>query len=162
MSENEEQEECENAEEQGSEKETSSDEIPVAPQLKKSKEDWERRGSAIKTVHTPAGETKVIRRSVTDFKFGKELGEGSYSTVILATDKITSKQYAVKVLDKRHIIKEKKVKYVNIEKHALNRLSDRLGIISLYFTFQDKDSLYFVLDYASNGELLTLIKNTIP
>lgn len=158
MSENEEQEECENAEEQGSEKETSSDEIPVAPQLKKSKEDWERRGSAIKTVHTPAGETKVIRRSVTDFKFGKELGEGSYSTVILATDKITSKQYAVKVLDKRHIIKEKKVKYVNIEKHALNRLSDRLGIISLYFTFQDKDSLYFVLDYASNGELLTLIK----
>ncbi|RCK62991.1 Serine/threonine-protein kinase PKH2 [Candida viswanathii] len=140
------------------EEEEESGSILDAPELKKNQQDWERRGSAVKTVHTPAGETKVIRRSVTDFKFGKELGEGSYSTVILATDKITSKQYAVKVLDKRHIIKEKKVKYVNIEKHALNRLSDRLGIISLYFTFQDKDSLYFVLDYASNGELLTLIK----
>ena len=50
---------------------------------------------------------KTIRRNVTDFKFGKELGEGSYSTVILATDKISGKQYAVKVLDKRHIIEKK-------------------------------------------------------
>lgn len=101
----------------------------------------------------------VIRRTVKDFEFGKDLGEGSYSTVVLATDKHTGKQYAVKVLDKRHIIKEKKVKYVNIEKHALNRLNKCDGIISLFFTFQDKFSLYFVLDYASNGELLTLIKN---
>ncbi|ODV97044.1 hypothetical protein PACTADRAFT_29183, partial [Pachysolen tannophilus NRRL Y-2460] len=93
-----------------------------------------------------------------DFKFGKSLGEGSYSTVILATDKTTDKNYAIKVLDKRHIIKEKKVKYVNIEKNTLNRLGKRNGIIHLYFTFQDESSLYFVLDYAPNGELLTLIK----
>ncbi|KAG2735602.1 hypothetical protein G9P44_001816 [Scheffersomyces stipitis] len=120
-------------------------------------ENWEARGAAVKKV--PDGNSfKVIRRTVSDFKFGKEIGEGSYSTVMLATDKHTSKKYAVKVLDKRHIIKEKKVKYVNIEKHALNRLSNRMGIISLYFTFQDKSSLYFVLDYASNGELLSLIK----
>lgn len=106
-----------------------------------------------------SGDFTVIRRTVKDFEFGKDLGEGSYSTVVLATDKHTNKQYAVKVLDKRHIIKEKKVKYVNIEKHALNRLNKCDGIISLFFTFQDKFSLYFVLDYASNGELLTLIKN---
>lgn len=134
------------------------DEIPKSNELKQNEENWEKKGAAVKTIKTMDGETKTIRRNVTDFKFGKELGEGSYSTVILATDKISGKQYAIKVLDKRHIIKEKKVKYVNIEKHALNRLSNRLGVISLYFTFQDKDSLYFVLDYASNGELLTLIK----
>ncbi|KAL6451005.1 PKH2 Serine/threonine-protein kinase PKH2 [Candida maltosa Xu316] len=134
------------------------DGVPRSAELKENEENWEKKGSASKTIKTSEGETRVIRRSVTDFKFGKELGEGSYSTVILATDKINAKQYAVKVLDKRHIIKEKKVKYVNIEKHALNRLSNRLGVISLYFTFQDKDSLYFVLDYASNGELLSLIK----
>lgn len=118
---------------------------------------WAERGAASKTVGTDY-DYKVIKRTVKDFKFGKDLGEGSYSTVVLATDKLTGKQYAVKILDKRHIIKEKKVKYVNIEKHALNRLNNRPGIISLFFTFQDKYSLYFVLDYASNGELLTLIK----
>lgn len=100
----------------------------------------------------------VIRRTVKDFVFGKDLGEGSYSTVVLATDKHTAKKYAVKILDKRHIIKEKKVKYVNIEKHSLNRLNESPGIVSLFFTFQDKYSLYFVLEYAANGELLNLIK----
>ncbi|QEL58048.1 hypothetical protein CJJ09_000079 [Candidozyma auris] len=79
------------------------------------------------------------------------------ATTIKLSD-LTNKKYAVKILDKRHIIKEKKVKYVNIEKHALNRLSGCPGVISLFFTFQDKHSLYFVLDYAANGELLGLIK----
>ncbi|CAH2352390.1 serine/threonine-protein kinase Pkh2p [[Candida] railenensis] len=122
----------------------------------KSSDEW----AAVKHVPDPedSNNYKVIRRTVSDFKFGKNLGEGSYSTVVLATDKHTSRKYAVKILDKRHIIKEKKVKYVNIEKHALNRLIDRTGIISLYFTFQDKHSLYFVLEYAPNGELLSLIK----
>lgn len=120
-------------------------------------EDWAEKGSATRRLSSEY-DYKVIKRTVKDFEFGKDLGEGSYSTVVLATDKLTDRQYAVKILDKRHIIKEKKVKYVNIEKHALNRLSDRPGIISLFFTFQDKHSLYFVLDYASKGELLTLIK----
>lgn len=136
--------------------EPSSDAISSVPP-EDSKEDWIEKGAAVKEL---SGEIspQVIRRTVEDFQFGKDLGEGSYSTVVLATDKITRKKYAVKILDKRHIIKEKKVKYVNIEKHALNRLSRCPGIISLFFTFQDKHSLYFVLDYASNGELLTLIK----
>lgn len=137
---------------------TLDDGIPRSSEYDKEERNWQEEGAAVKTLKKPNGEVSTIRRSVSDFKFGKELGEGSYSTVVLATDKKTNKNYAVKVLDKRHIIKEKKVKYVNIEKHALNRLSNRMGIISLYFTFQDKDSLYFVLDYASNGELLSLIK----
>lgn len=122
-----------------------------------SKDEWVEKGAAERIVPGEVS-AQVIRRTVEDFEFGRDLGEGSYSTVVLATDKITGKKYAVKILDKRHIIKEKKVKYVNIEKHALNRLSKCPGIISLFFTFQDKHSLYFVLDFASNGELLNLIK----
>lgn len=101
---------------------------------------------------------QVIRKGIQDFKLGKELGEGSYSTVMLGTDIHSGANFAIKILNKRHIIKEKKVKYVNIEKNALNRLGDRNGIIGLHFTFQDASSLYFVLDYAENGELLSLIK----
>jgi serine/threonine protein kinase len=101
---------------------------------------------------------KIDRKGIKDFQLGRELGEGSYSTVILGTDKSNGKKYAIKILNKRHIIKEKKVKYVNIEKNALNRLGSRNGIVGLHFTFQDAQSLYFVLDFAENGELLTLIK----
>ncbi|KAH3688535.1 hypothetical protein WICPIJ_000485 [Wickerhamomyces pijperi] len=126
-------------------------------------EDWDERGAAKiiqKKTNQITGEEEefIIKRSVKDFKFGKNIGFGSYSTVILATDKNTAKNFAVKVLDKRHIIKEKKVKYVNIEKNTLNRLGARNGIIRFFFTFQDESSLYFVLDFAANGELLNLIK----
>jgi 3-phosphoinositide dependent protein kinase-1 len=95
---------------------------------------------------------------VKDFNFGRTLGEGSYSTVLAATDRQTLKEYAIKVLDKRHIIKEKKVKYVNIERDTLNRLTEHPGIVRLYYTFQDERSLYFVLDLASGGELLGVLK----
>lgn len=102
--------------------------------------------------------THVIKKGVEDFDFGEELGAGSYSTVVAATDKQTLRQYAIKILNKTHIIREGKVKYVEIEKHTLNRLGEHPGIIHLYYTFQDRASLFFVLDFAPNGELLHLIK----
>ncbi|KAK5809355.1 kinase-like domain-containing protein, partial [Linnemannia elongata] len=67
------------------------------------------------------------------------------------------RDYAIKVLDKRHIIREKKVKYVNIEKNTLYKL-DHPGVVKLYSTFQDSSSLYYVLELCQNGELLTYIK----
>ncbi|RDL37219.1 putative 3-phosphoinositide-dependent protein kinase 1 [Venustampulla echinocandica] len=101
---------------------------------------------------------KQAKKGVRDFVFGRTLGEGSYSTVLLATDRQTLKEYAVKILDKKHIIKEKKIKYVNIEKDTLNRLIEHPGIVRLYYTFQDASSLYYVLDIASGGELLGVLK----
>ncbi|WFD42246.1 non-specific serine/threonine protein kinase [Malassezia psittaci] len=66
--------------------------------------------------------------------------------------------YAVKVLDKVHILKEKKQKYVRVEKKALSLLLQSPGIVTLYFTFQDRESLYFVLKFAPNGEFLHYVK----
>ena len=127
-----------------------------------SSEEWKDRGAAIGVQKEVDGNgrpvNKYVKKGVKDFNFGRTLGEGSYSTVIAATDRQTLKEYAIKVLDKRHIIKEKKVKYVNIEKDTLNRLTDHPGVVRLYYTFQDENSLYFVLDLADNGELLGVLK----
>lgn len=123
---------------------------------------WQEKGAAIATRTSLDAEgrpvSRVIKKGVKDFNFGRTLGEGSYSTVLAATDRHTNREYAVKVLDKRHIIKEKKVKYVSIEKDTLNRLTDHPGIVRLYYTFQDERSLYFVLDLATGGELLGVLK----
>lgn len=135
-----------------------SDPTPLA----RSAEEWQDRGAATSTrTETDADGrpvTRVVKKGVKDFNFGRTLGEGSYSTVLAATDRQNLKEYAIKVLDKRHIIKEKKVKYVNIEKDTLNRLTEHPGIVRLYYTFQDERSLYFVLDLASGGELLGVLK----
>jgi 3-phosphoinositide dependent protein kinase-1 len=127
-----------------------------------SSEEWKERGAATgmrqEIDQNGRAVTRVVKKGVKDFNFGRTLGEGSYSTVLAATDRQTLREYAIKVLDKRHIIKEKKVKYVNIEKDTLNRLTEHPGIVRLYYTFQDERSLYFVLDLAAGGELLGFLK----
>ncbi|KAH8203278.1 hypothetical protein TruAng_002576 [Truncatella angustata] len=146
--------------------------VPVVPEpqggirlpMSNSSEDWKDKGAAVsmrKEVDSN-GRTimKPVKKGVRDFNFGRILGEGSYSTVYLATDRQTLKEYAVKVLEKRHIIKEKKIKYVNIEKDTLNRLTEHPGIVRLYYTFQDESSLYYVLDLCTGGELLGVLKKT--
>lgn len=98
--------------------------------------------------------------SARDFIFKEELGHGSYSTVYKAYDKRNIKRiFAIKVCSKAHIIKEEKVKYVTIEKNTLNLLAkgNHPGIVKLYYTFHDEQNLYFVLDFASGGELLSLL-----
>lgn len=129
-----------------------------------SSEDWKDRGAAVgvRREVDAAGRTVVrqVKKGVRDFTFGRVLGEGSYSSVYLATDRQSLKEYAIKVLEKRHIIKEKKIKYVNIEKNTLNRLTEHPGIVRLYYTFQDETSLYYVLDLCNGGELLGVLKKT--
>ncbi|KAL2759512.1 hypothetical protein ACRALDRAFT_1047112 [Sodiomyces alcalophilus JCM 7366] len=132
--------------------------------LPTSSEEWKDRGAAtgVRREIDASGKTVLrhIKKGVRDFSFGRVLGEGSYSTVYFATDRQTLKEYAVKVLEKRHIIREKKIKYVNIEKDTLNRLTEHPGIVRLYYTFQDEASLYYVLDLCNGGELLGVLKKT--
>jgi 3-phosphoinositide dependent protein kinase-1 len=146
--------------------------IPQAPpggygletHVPQSSEEWKDRGAAVslKKEVDAEGRTivKSVKKGVRDFSFGRILGEGSYSTVFLATDRQTLREYAVKVLEKRHIIKENKIKYVNIERDTLNRLTEHPGIVRLYYTFQDETSLYYVLDLCTGGELLGALKKT--
>ncbi|UKZ73449.1 hypothetical protein TrVFT333_001096 [Trichoderma virens FT-333] len=111
-------------------------------------EEWKDRGAAV-----------GVRRELD--KSGRPVvRQIKKDTVYLATDRQTLKEYAIKVLEKRHIIKEKKIKYVNIEKNTLNRLTEHPGIVRLYYTFQDETSLYYVLDLCNGGELLGVLKRT--
>ncbi|KAF9008000.1 kinase-like domain-containing protein [Cyathus striatus] len=96
--------------------------------------------------------------TVDDFKFGPTLGDGSYSTVKLATHLPTGKQYAVKVIEKQHLITKKKQSTAHAERRSLMTLgSGHPGIVRMWYSFQDQWRLYFVLDLARNGEMKTLL-----
>lgn len=60
--------------------------------------------------------------------------------VVLARELATSREYAIKILEKRHIIKENKVPYVTRERDVMSRL-DHPFFVKLYFTFQDDEKL---------------------
>lgn len=97
------------------------------------------------------------KKSVDDFNIGKVLGEGSYGAVVEAVDKETGLQYAIKILEKKHILKENKVKYVTTERDILSTCFHP-SIVKLFYTFKSDTSLYYVLELCPNGELLTQIK----
>ncbi|KAK0476617.1 kinase-like protein [Armillaria novae-zelandiae] len=96
--------------------------------------------------------------TIEDFNVGETLGEGSYSTVLLATYLRTGQKYAIKTLDKNYLIRKQKMATALTEKNALLRLgSGHPGLVRMHFAFQDEWSLYFVIDLATNGELQALI-----
>ncbi|XP_063828131.1 3-phosphoinositide-dependent protein kinase 1 isoform X2 [Ostrinia nubilalis] len=106
----------------------------------------------------PSQSFKPTKRTAKDYIFGKLIGDGMFSTVFLAKDIHSGKEYAIKVCEKRHIVRKKKMEYIKREKDALNMLFKvPHGFVKLYCTFQDAERLYFVLSYAKNGELLSYI-----
>jgi 3-phosphoinositide dependent protein kinase-1 len=76
-----------------------------------------------------------------DFDVIGRIGDGSFSTVILARLRETGMQSAIKIVNKHLIVRNKMVDYVRAERNILDQLSDNDGICKLLFTFQDADSL---------------------
>ena len=95
--------------------------------------------------------------SAADFMFGSLLGEGAYARVVHARLKGEGgEEFAVKIMEKRQIKKEKKVRFVLMEKAVLARLSHP-RVVKLHFTFQDEQHLYLAMQLCSGGELLGVI-----
>uniref|UniRef100_H2Z6B3 non-specific serine/threonine protein kinase n=1 Tax=Ciona savignyi TaxID=51511 RepID=H2Z6B3_CIOSA len=92
-----------------------------------------------------------------DFMVSKLLGEDEDSTVVLAQDISTGKQYAIKILDQEKLAHEDKLSQVQKEQHVISRLKHPF-FVKLHYTFEDEKRLYFVLSYAKNGELLSYIE----
>eukprot|EP01087_Luapelamoeba_hula_P017009 TRINITY_DN5314_c0_g1_i1.p1 TRINITY_DN5314_c0_g1~~TRINITY_DN5314_c0_g1_i1.p1 ORF type:complete len:517 (+),score=107.60 TRINITY_DN5314_c0_g1_i1:127-1677(+) len=94
----------------------------------------------------------------TDYEWTKVLGKGSFGKVRLGTLKTTGQQYAVKVIKKSFIMKQHKNKEVVFrEREILHLLDKHPLIVTLHYTFQNSDSLFFVMDYCPNGELFDII-----
>lgn len=85
------------------------------------------------------------------------LGEGAFGEVKRAVDKETGIVYAIKILNKKHIIEQKKLEWVNREKFLLDKLRHP-NIANLYFTFSDPQNLHFVLEFCPHGEILDHIR----
>uniref|UniRef100_G3NRQ9 Serine/threonine-protein kinase Sgk1 n=1 Tax=Gasterosteus aculeatus aculeatus TaxID=481459 RepID=G3NRQ9_GASAC len=89
----------------------------------------------------------------TDFDFLAVIGKGTFGKVLLAKLKADSKFYAVKVLQKKVILKKKEQKNIMAERNVLLKSLKHPFLVRLHYSFQTPEKLYFVLDYVNGGEL---------
>uniref|UniRef100_A0A8C1XDZ3 Uncharacterized protein n=1 Tax=Cyprinus carpio TaxID=7962 RepID=A0A8C1XDZ3_CYPCA len=94
-----------------------------------------------------------FRVSAADFDYLKVIGTGSFGKVFLATHRENGRYYAVKVLQKHIILTRKEERNVMCEHRVLLKTVNHPFLVKLHFSFQTKDRLYLVLDYACGGEL---------
>uniref|UniRef100_A0A8B9HP82 Serum/glucocorticoid regulated kinase 2a n=1 Tax=Astyanax mexicanus TaxID=7994 RepID=A0A8B9HP82_ASTMX len=89
----------------------------------------------------------------TDFDFLAVIGKGTFGKVLLAKLKADGKFYAVKVLQKKVILKKKEQKNIMAERNVLLKSLKHPFLVGLHYSFQTPEKLYFVLDYVNGGEL---------
>ena len=95
------------------------------------------------------------KMSLHDFQLIRKLGEGAFGKVLLAKGKLLGgpeQLYAVKAL-KKQIITSRNMRGIMAEKEALMLTRGHPFITTLYGCFQNKDSMFFVMEFMSGGDL---------
>ncbi|KAI1729789.1 protein kinase domain-containing protein [Ditylenchus destructor] len=87
------------------------------------------------------------------FDYLKTIGQGSFGRVFMVRHHGDGKIYAMKVLGKEHIKMRNEVKHVMAERNVLLTNIHHPFLVSLHYSFQTKEKLYFVLDFLNGGEL---------
>lgn len=90
------------------------------------------------------------------FKFIKALGVGAFGKVFLARKQTSGALYAIKTLRKKEVLTRNQVAHVKAERDILSE-ADNDWVVRLYYTFQDKQFLYFVMDYIPGGDMMSLL-----
>ena len=87
------------------------------------------------------------------FDFIKNIGQGAYGSVFHVKRRQTGLEYALKQLEKDHILKYDKKDAVYRERDISCKLSDHPNIVGFLGTFTDEDHLYFLLEFCPYGSL---------
>ena len=93
-----------------------------------------------------------------NYKFQKDIGEGNFGKVKLATFILTGEEFAIKVLNKDKI-KEKMKNTIFQENEIITRFN-HINIVYVYLILEDKNNYYIIMEYCKHGELFDyIVKN---
>ena len=106
---------------------------------------------------------KRCKLSVRDFIPLKVIGKGAFGEVRLVQKADTGHVYAMKALRKREIVAKDQVAHVKAERDMLV-VADQQWVVKMYYSFQDEDMLYLVMEFLPGGDLMSLLmkRDTLP
>ncbi|KHN86521.1 Serine/threonine-protein kinase LATS1 [Toxocara canis] len=102
-----------------------------------------------------------LRRQKMDknmFEVIKHIGFGAFGRVSLVKKKDTGQVYAMKTLLKKDVIMKQQAAHVKAERDILAEANSQ-WIVKLFFSFQDQQSLYFIMEYVPGGDMMQLLIN---
>ncbi|KAI7866881.1 AGC/NDR protein kinase [Spinellus fusiger] len=96
------------------------------------------------------------RMGLDDFVTVKVIGKGAFGEVRLVQAGDTGKIYAMKTLKKSEMLKKDQLAHVKAERDVLAE-SDSPWVVQLYFSFQDPQYLYLIMEFLPGGDLMTML-----
>ena len=111
----------------------------------------------LKKLHYAAKESEFLRMkrsrmSVMDFIPLKVIGKGAFGEVRLVQKADTGHVYAMKALRKTEMVAKDQVAHVRAERDILVE-ADQQWVVKMYYSFQDTDMLYLVMEFLPGGEI---------
>ena len=103
---------------------------------------------------------RLLRQKLTEKRFEvlSNIGKGYLGRVNLVRDKTNNKIYAMKKLSIAEIIRNSQLFHIKTEKDILSlNNKDNIWQTKLYYSFIDKNYLYFIIDYCPGGDLLNYL-----
>ncbi|KAL3586788.1 hypothetical protein D5086_013655 [Populus alba] len=93
---------------------------------------------------------------VDDFELLTIIGRGAFGEVRLCREKKSGNIYAMKKLKKSEMLKRGQVEHVRAERNLLAEVASHC-IVKLYYSFQDAEYLYLIMEYLPGGDMMTLL-----
>ncbi|XP_042411886.1 serine/threonine-protein kinase tricornered-like [Zingiber officinale] len=93
---------------------------------------------------------------VDDFELLTIIGRGAFGEVRLCREKSSCNIYAMKKLKKSEMVSRGQVEHVRAERNLLAEVASHY-IVKLYYSFQDDEYLYLIMEYLPGGDMMTLL-----
>ena len=97
------------------------------------------------------------KNPIHDYEVLEEIGTGNFTSIHKALEKKTGRFLAMKIAEKRKLVKKHKESDLLVEKHCLNKTRNIESIVKLEKTFQDENNLYIVMELIEGKELWELM-----
>lgn len=128
-------------------------------QLKKEGYGEEERAEALRELERKESQFTRLRRhtlSENDFELLTIIGRGAFGEVRIVREKGSGNVYAMKKLRKSEMVKRGQVEHVRSERNILAEVHHP-SVVNLYYSFQDDEFLYLVMEYLPGGDMMTLL-----
>ncbi|XP_042477060.1 serine/threonine-protein kinase tricornered-like isoform X1 [Macadamia integrifolia] len=96
------------------------------------------------------------KMGIDDFEQLTVIGKGAFGEVRLCRAKNTGEIFAMKKLKKSEMLSRGQVEHVRSERNLLAEVDSRC-IVKLFYSFQDSEFLYLIMEYLPGGDIMTLL-----